>query len=377
MSKIIQHYSEAEARDFFERFAAYSAEYVRVAIPAISANFPSRNYYAQEFPDGKPIGHVAHWTGGTSFSGTISHFCNNRVASAHWVIAKALDRRFDELRTQLDLNGDLRAEAVQCVAPVYPAWSAGWVNRLLHSTELRNAGLLRAFPKGKKPTHDSPTMGEFFKYGDVDVDELDFYWWPAGWTQPFKGEVLLVKTPHGGAWFESFSRGQISTMITTARYASSLYPGCYDPVWMLAHHQVCNAKMDIVLPLDIHGIRDAVLYSKEHVDDIDWLSELDDVEDGFELEDDPWMMRELTQRQSDRAEEDLADFRLEQITGRIDSKGEVKEALRRLGYHVGTDADVIRSLRIYQQGYELGVDGVAGDMTMTSLERTLKKWRLM
>lgn len=374
--KRVTHYSEAEARDFFERLRTYSTEYVRVAVPRVYEKFPSRNFYDSDWSSGDPVGHVSHWTAGTSFSGTIQHFCLSRSASSHWCVAKALDRRFDKLRKDLELDVDLRAETVQTVHPSHPAWHAGWVNRFLLGTELRNAGILRAFPKGKKPGPGGMKRDDFFRYGDVDVDDLDFYCWPGGWTAPFRGEVLLVKTPHGGAWFESFSRGQVATLITILRYANSLFPGSIDPAWMLAHHNVSRRKMDISLPLDLAGIREAALSSREHVDDIPWLAELDDCEGGFELEDDPWMLRELDERAADRAEEDLDGFDVRADGGRADREYEVRDGLKKLGYFVEAESDLIRSVRIFQQSRGLTVDGVVGPATRSAVARELKSWRL-
>ena len=44
MNRVTQ-YSEAEARDFFERLTTYSAEYVKVAISPAHRHWPSGNLY--------------------------------------------------------------------------------------------------------------------------------------------------------------------------------------------------------------------------------------------------------------------------------------------------------------------------------------------
>jgi hypothetical protein len=374
--KAIIHYTEAEARDFFERLATYSVEYVRVALPQVHKHWPTHNNYDAWRKDG-PIGHVLHYTAGVHYSGTIRHFVFGNRASTQWVIAKALDRRFDDLRKDLELDGALYSEAVQMIPPTQPAWHAGWVNRFLAGTEIRNAGVLRPYPKKKgKPGQRSMSRAAFFEYAGWDVDDLNFFWWYEGWTREFKGEVLEVN----GSWWESFSRGSIATAITILRYLNSLYPGALEPVWMLAHHQTNARKNDIVLPVDLDLFREAVIYSSEHVDDLEWLAAYDDEEDGFEDVDDPWMLRELDENQADRPEEDLDDFdpyeRIAKVTGRIDSVEEGQEALRRLGYYVATDEAIATSTRTYQRSRDLGVDADIGPITLGALDRDLRQWRL-
>lgn len=367
------HYSKVEALDFFERLAAYSAEYVRRAIQKIHKHWPSRNHYDNwSGVDEEPRGHLFHYTAGTSFAGTIRHFTLGHRASANFVVAKALDRRFDELRRDLKLAGDLSAEAVQVVAPTKPAWSGGWVNRFLASTEARNAGVLRPYPKklGDPPSR-AMSRAAFFEYASWDVDDLDFYWWPGGWTAKFRGEVLLVN----GSWWESWSRGQLATIVTLLRYVNALYDGSFDPTWMLAHHQTNAGKNDVVLPVDLDQLRRAILWSTEHVDDLEWLAAYDDCEDGFEDLDDPWMLRELDEAQGDRGEEDLDDYE-DLIEGRVDEASETGEALRRLGYHVATPEALVRSVRIYQRSRDLRVDGDAGPDTRGRLTRDLREWRI-
>jgi len=374
--KRVEHYTQAQARDFFERLAVYSAEYVRVAIPKLHPHWPSTNHY-DEWQHGHPIGHTLHYTAGTNFAGTLRHFVLQHRASTQWVVAKALDRRFDQIRKDLDLAKDLRSEAVQVVSPDHPAWHAGWVNRYLAGTEIRNAGILRPHLKGK-PIHPGVSWNAFFM--DADPEELEFFWWPEGWTTPFRGEVIRVQSPKGVTWWESFSRGSVATVITILRYLNAMYPGELDPVWMLAHHNLNPQKNDIVLPLDLQAIRHAVLYSTDHVDDLEWLAELDDVEDKFEDQDDPWMLRELDERQADRAEEDLDDFNPLEIEGDLDTPEETVEALRRLGYYVGwpeVDQDAVhRSVRIFQRSWSLSVDGDAGPKTRGALDRELRRWRI-
>lgn len=367
----VVHHTEAEARDFFERLATYSAEYVRVALPAVHRHWPSENFY-EDWRHEHPVGNVLHYTAGVSFAGTIRHFVMGSRASSNWVVAKAIDARFDDLRSSLDLDV-LRSECSQIVPPSCPSWNAGWINRLVTGIEVRNAGVLRPYPKAKgKPDQRSMTRSAFFEYAGTDVDDLNFFWWYRGWTQPFVGEVLEVN----GSFWESWSRGSIATVIVLLRYLNALYPDAIDPAYLLAHHQVSGVKNDVVLPIDLDKIRDAVLYSKEHVDDLDWLAEYDDVEDGFEDVDDPWMIRESDELQSDRAEEDIDGFDYRQIDGRVDSQPEAIEALRRLGFRVEEDEEVRKSLRIYQRGRNLRVDGVAGPESFAALDRDLRAWRI-
>lgn len=390
--KQVIHHSESEARDFFERLATYSVEYLRVALKQVHRHWPSGNHY-DEWTKGHPIGHTLHYTAGVSYAGTVRHFVLGSRASTNWVVAKALDRRFDELRKELELDNDLRAEISQIVPPENPAWHAGWVNRLLASTEIRNAGILRPYPKSKgDPGQRGMSHDAFFEY-DVDVDDLRFFWWASGWTQEFRGEVIRVTSPRGVSWWESFSRGSIATVIVVLRYLNSLYPGSLEPVWITAHHQLNLGKNDIVLPVDLDRFRDSVLYSREHVDDLDWLAAYDDVEDGFEDLDDPWMLRELDERQADRAEEDLdEDFEpdlkiMRRISDSVDSLEEAVEALRRLGFFVGfrrndagavhvDDVAVRKSVRMYQKGRKLETDGVVGPQTLAALDRDLRRWRI-
>lgn len=370
--KRVSMYTEAEARDFFERLNTYAAEYVRIAIPQIHQHWPSQNCY-EEWKRDHPLGNVLHYTAGVSFAGTLRHFTLGSRASSNWVVAKALDARFDQLRHDLELENALRAECVQVIPPTLPSWHAGWVNRLLTGIEVRNAGVLRAYPKKKgEPGQRSMSRNAFFEYAGWDVDDLNFYWWANGWTQPFKGEVLEVN----GSWWESWSRGSVATVITLLRYLDALYPGCLDPVFMLAHHQLSSKKNDVVLPVDLDLIREAVLFSTAHVDELEWLAEYDDFEDGFEDVDDPWMLRESDERQADRAEEDLDDFDPLKIEGTVDAPEETVEALRRLGFHVPDAEAVRRSVRIYQRGRDLNVDGDAGPATNGALDRDLRSWRI-
>jgi hypothetical protein len=368
----VTHYTESEARDFFERLATYAAEYVRIAIPAIHQHWPSSNCY-EEFKLGHPMGNVLHYTAGTSFAGTIRHFVLGSRASSNWVVAKALDARFEQLRADLELEGAIQAECVQVVDPSMPSWSAGWINRLVTGIEVRNAGVLRAYPRERgEPGQKSMSRNAFFEYAARDVDDLNFFWWPRGWTQPFTGEVIEIN----GSYWESWSRGSLATVIALLRYLNALYPGELDPVFMLAHHQVAKGKNDVVLPVDLDLLREAVLFDKRHIDDLDWLAEYDDFEDGFEDLDDPWMLRESDERQADRAEEDLDEFEHAVVTGRVDSNVEAVEALRRLGFWVAEDEDVRRSLRLYQRGRGLTVDGDAGPASFGALDRDLRAWRI-
>jgi len=377
----VTHYTKAEAKDFFERFAAYSAEYVRVAMKTLHPHWPTGNCY-DEWLYEHPIGHILHFTAGVKYSGTIRHFVLGHRASSNWVIAKALDRRFDALRKELELDNDLRAEAVQVVPPYQPSWHAGHVNRYLAGTEIRNAGILRPCLKGKSPNPENITRDEFFKFGSHDVEDLDFYWWPEQWTTkiPAGMKVIRIKTSGGVSFWESFSRGSLATVITILRYLNALYPESLDPLWMLAHHNVNPHKNDVVLPVDLHELRSAVLFDKTHVDDLVWLAEYDDVEDGFKDDDDPWMIQELDERQADRAEEDIDDFDPRRIEGVIDTPHETIEALHRLGYYVGgveVDPNLVRrSVRIFQRGRGLKVDGDAGPATNGRLDRELKSWRI-
>lgn len=372
----VEQYTVAEARDFFERLSAYSAEYVRVALPSVHRHWPTSNHY-EEWKYDHPIGNVLHYTAGTKYAGTIRHFVLQHRASSNWLVGKSLDRRFDELRRSLDLDRDLRAEVTQLVSPDFPSWHAGWVNRLCTGLEVRNAGILRPVPKGKN-VH--PLIGilryEYFTCSDFDESELDFYWWPGGWTQKFEGEVTRVKGVRGVSWWESWFRGSVATVITILRYLNSLYPGKLDPAWLVAHHHVNPHKNDVVLPLDLHALRNAVLYSREHVDELDWLSEMDDSEGSFHDEDDPWLLRELDERQADRAEEDLDDFDPRRIEGRIDDAREAVEGLRRFGYCTTSMENTLKSIQIFQRSRSLTVDGVIGPQTCAQLERELCSWRL-
>lgn len=375
MKRRVEHYTQAEARDFFERLQAYSEEYVRVALPRVAASWPSRNFY-EEWQHGHPVGHILHYTAGVSYHGTLSWFVLHRNAATQWVVAKALNPRFATLRKDLDLQNDLRADCCQVVRPDHAAWHAGWVNRFLAGTEIRNTGVLRPHPKGKRPSTDF-SFDDFWKFDTEDVDDLDFYWWPEQWTTKFKGEVLRIKTPRGVSWWESFSRGSVATAITLLRYLNALHPGKLQPEWILCHHNVNARKNDIVLPLDLHGIRDAVLYSRDHVDDIDWLAELDDENEwGIEEEDDPWLCRAMADRQGDRQEQDLEAFDPFLIQGTIDNPSEVAEFLRRFGFFVEGDDAIKKSVRIYQRGRDLAVDGVAGPQTMRAMNHDLRKWRI-
>lgn len=378
--KVRVHYSELEAQDFFERLEAYSAEYVRHAIPGIYRHWPSGNFYDDWNAD-DPIGNVLHYTAGTKFAGTIRHFVLGNRASSNWVLAKALDRRFEEARKNLELDADLRAEVVQVVHPRHPSWHAAWVNRLCTGLEFRNAGILRAHPAEKSPGQRSMTPEAFFEYGNsrFEVEDLKFYWWPNGWTEEFGGEVVAV----GDSWWESWSRGMIATAIAILRYLVALAPDKIDPVYFLAHHQTSARKNDIALPIDLDLFREAVLFSKEHVDDLEWLAEYDDVEDGFEDVDDPWMIRESDERAYDRADEDLDGFdpktvldRGREISGSVDRLAEGIEALRRLGYLVDVDENARRSARIFQRSRGLEVDGIVGSQTLAALDREMRRWRI-
>jgi hypothetical protein len=306
-------------------------------------------------------------------------------ASTNWVIAKSIDERFNQLRKDLDLDNDLRSECIQIVGPEKPSWHAGWVNRFLASSEIRNAGILRPCLKGKIPHKGGVTRDTFFEFANYDIEDLDFYWWANGWTAPIPKnmEVMRVKSVSGVSYWESFSRGSIATLITILRYLNALYPNKLDPLWMLCHHNVNPSKNDIVLPINLHEIRNSVLFSKTHVDDLDWLSELDDFEDTFSDVDDPWMLKDVNENQIDRAEEDLDGFDPNgKIKGNIDTKSETIEALHRLGYYTGypeIDHEVVkRSIRIYQRSRDLVVDGIANPNGPTNYQLTkdLKAWRI-
>lgn len=384
MRRII-HYTEAAARDFFERLSSYSDEYVRVALSNVYKKWPSANHYEEWFYDNHPIGHALHYTAGINFAGTIRHFVMQFRASTNWVIAKALDERFKQLRKDLDLDNDLRSECLQIIPPTKPAWHAGWANKFLSSSEIRNAGILRPCLKGKKPHTDEITRDYLFSFDKYEVEDLDFYWWPNNWTTkvPKNMEVIRVKSNNGVSYWESFSRGSIATLITVLRYLNSLYPDKLDPLWMLCHHNVNPSKNDIVLPIPLHEIRNSVLFSKTHVDDLDWLSELDDFEDKFEDDDNQWLLSELNDKQSDRAEEDLDGFDPnKKIVGKVNTKEETTEGLYRLGYFTGypeTDPEVVkRSIRIFQRSRNLVVDGIASPSGPTNqkLTKELKSWRI-
>lgn len=380
----ITHYTESEARDFFERLSVYSDEYIRIALPNVYKKWPSTNCYEEWRYDNYPIGHITHYTGGINFAGTIRHFVMQHRASTNWVIAKALDERFNQLRKDLDLDNDLRSECIQVIGPDKPSWHAGWVNRFLASSEIRNTGILRPCLKGKMPQEGGVTRDTFFEFSNYDIEDLDFYWWPNGWTSkiPKNMEVKRIVNGNGISFWESYSRGSIATLITILRYLNALYPNKLDPLWMLCHHNVNSSKNDIVLPINLHEIRNSVLFSKTHVDDLDWLSELDDFEDTFKDEDDPWMLKDVNENQVDRAEEDLDGFDpMKKIDGKVDTNNETFRALYRLGYYTGypeTDSEVVkRAIKIYQRSRNLTVDGIASHNGPTNkqLTKELKSWR--
>jgi len=372
--KIVEHYTQAEARDFFARLAVYSAEMVRVSMKAVHPFWPSKNRY-DEWDGGAPIGHVLHFTAGTKFAGTVRHFILEHRASSNWVVSRGLDPAFAEVRRKLDLTGDLRAEVVQTVPPEHPSWHSGWVNRFLAGTEVRNAGILRPWPKkkGKPPALvQGMSQADFFSQASADPKDLDFYWWPEGWTSKFTGEVTNVR----GSWWETWSRGSVATVVVLLRYLSAMFPGKLRPEWMLCHHNLHPQKNDCVYMPDAAAIREAVLYDRTHVDDLPWLAELDDVEDAVQDSDEPWMLRATAEQQGDRAEEDVDGFDPNEIEDAIDTPAETREALRRLGYYVETEETLTASVRTFQRSRELSVDGVAGPRTRGALEKELKKWRL-
>jgi len=216
------------------------------------------------------------------------------------------------------------------------------------------------------------SQADFLSQANADPEDLDFYWWPEGWTSKFTGEVVNVR----GTWWETWSRGSVATVVILLRHLSAMFPGMLRPEWMLCHHNLNPRKNDCVYLPDAAAIREAVLYDRTHVDDLPWLAELDDVDDLVEDLDEPWMLRDLNQRQGDRAEEDLDGFDPSGAGGSSDVLDEVREGFRRLGYHVGTDADLRASIRIFQRSRELGVNGVAGSETRARLEKELRKWRL-
>jgi len=373
----VHHYTEAEARDFFERLQVYTDAYLAAAIPQIRGK-RSSNYY-EDWTQGHPIGSVLHWNGGVSFAGMIRFFILNHVASSHAVVGKSLDPRFAQLRRDLKLEADLRAEVCQIVPPDKVAWHAGWANRFTYGIECRNAGVLRAEPRTRKIVGEVKHP-DLFSCRDLSAADCKFFWWPSAWTTPFQGEVVKVN----GVWHETWSRGQLATVVTLLRYLSSLHPGALDPVWMLAHHQVEATKSDVVLPVPLHELRHAVLFSDQHVDDLEWLaSGFDDVEEVAEEDvDDPWMLREMGERQGDRAEEDLYGFTVDTpISGAVDAPEEGVESLRRLGFWLGSgrqvDADALRrSVRVYQRGHRLDVDGKLNRATLAMLDRDLRAWRI-
>lgn len=374
MTKRIYHYKESEARDFFERLKVYSEEYVKYAIPKLYPSWPSVNNY-EEWKNEIPKGNILHYTAGVSFSGTIRHFVLNHTSSSNWVVSKEIDKRFINLKSKLKLDNDLRSEIVQVIDPYYPSWHAGWVNRILTGIEARNVGILRPIKKGKQIHPIILEMKDFFvDKDDSDIDDYDYFWWSNQWTSKFKGEVLRIETKRGVCFWESWSRSMVSSIIILLRYLNSLFRENLDPVWMLAHHNVNRYKNDIVYPIDLHGIRDAVLFSNEHVDDIEWLAELDDYEGGFEDEDDPWMLRTLSEKQNDRYEEDFNNYD-DKIVGKIDNNEEVKRALYLLGYYVNTNEDFNKSLSIYKYSRNIDTKYIC-NRTKVSLERELKKWGL-
>lgn len=373
MMERVYHYTEAEARDFFERLQVYTDAYLSAAIPQLKGQ-RSSNYY-EDWSEGHPIGDVLHWTGGISYVGTIRFFILNRIASSHAVVGKSLDPRFAQLRRDLKLEADLRAEVCQIVPPDKVAWHAGWANRYTYGIEVRNAGVLRAEPVSRKTIGDI-RHPEIFSCKDLSAEECKFFWWPNSWTTPFKGEVVKVN----GVWHESWSRGSIATVITLLRYLNSLHQGAIDPVWMLAHHQVEATKSDVVLPVPLHNIRYDVLFSNQHVDDLEWLATgYDDVEEVADPDDDdPWMLRQMGERQADRVEEDLYGFTFEPrvISGVVDLPEEGVTALDRLGFCVANPEAIRRSVRIYQRGRRIDVDGKLNDATMAALDRDLRAWRI-
>jgi hypothetical protein len=154
-----------------------------------------------------------------------------------------------------------------------------------------------------------------------------------------------------------------------------MYPGKLRPEWMLCHHNLHPQKNDCVYMPDAAAIREAVLYDRTHVDDLPWLAELDDVDDPFQDSDEPWMMRATSERQGDRAEEDLENFN-PGVAGAVDTPDEVREALRRLGYYVETAEALTTSVRTFQRSRELVVDGDAGNRTRAALDKEVKKWRM-
>lgn len=371
------HYTEIEARDFFARLAAYSAEYVKNAVKTSHKRWPSQNFY-KSWANGGPVGHVLHYTAAPSFAGTIRHFVEGSTASSHWVVAKSLDRKFDQLREDMQLSKDMRAELVQIVPPSKPAWHAGWVNKTCLGTEIRNVGVLRAVPKGAPfDRMDDLKTEEFFKHGDEKPEDLNFYWYLDGWSTPFTGEVVNIKTPSGSTWHESWSRGQLATTVVLLRYANALNKGRggLDPDWFLSHHQVNPSKWDIARGLDMKSLRDAVLYSTKHVDDLPYLTGFDDVESKFEAMLDEHVLHQMNMAASDRADDLYDGFDPLDARGRVDVP-EVPAALKVLGFPCTDAESIAKCTRIYQRGRGLTVDGIAGRETRSSLERDLRRYRL-
>lgn len=312
-----------------------------------------------------PVGAVLHYTADSDFHRVLSWFMKDKFragVSAHVVVA---DRKYpghDEAAKDLELVQQLPVTVVQCVPPDVEAVHATWCNSRYYGIENVNSGELKSTKEG------------FMTWRPRDKSSPD-------WTTPWELEGRKSPVHLYGRWWEPYSADQVATNIIILQHLNRFHGQTLEKPHIIPHECVQSVgshgtdKRDTGPAYPIWEVRDLV-YGGDLIEGLTYFQGDPiygrSVRDGMVVE---WAKNHVPPHVAGRDPQPAwAWLQLENhLNGEEISPLVVATALRVLGYDTHCeDPNMESSVRLFQRGMGLSVDGYVGRRTFEALSRRVR-----